>query len=119
LEQHPKISWIKYAGLPNHPSHQLARKYLKDGFGSIFTFGVKGGMIAGKKLIEGVEMISHLANVGDAKSLILHPASTSHSQLSDKEQLAAGVTQDLVRLSIGIEYVDDIIKDLDQALRKI
>ena len=119
LKEHPKISWVKYAGLPDHPSHQLARKYLKDGFGSIFTFGVKGGIEAGKKLIEGVDLISHLANVGDAKTLILHPASTSHSQLSDKEQLAAGLTPDLVRLSIGIEYVDDIIEDLDQALRKI
>ncbi len=119
LKKHPKISWVKYAGLPDHPSHQLARKYLKGGFGSIFTFGVKGGIEAGKKLIERVELISHLANVGDAKSLILHPASTSHSQLSDKEQLAAGVTPDLVRLSIGIEHVDDIIEDLDQALRII
>jgi len=119
LKEHPKILWVKYAGLPDHPSHQLARKYLKDGFGSIFTFGVKGGIEAGKKLIEEVDLISHLANVGDAKTLILHPASTSHSQLSDKEQLAGGVTPDLVRLSIGIEYVDDIIEDLDQALRKI
>ena len=119
LKEHPKILWVKYAGLPDHPSHQLARKYLKEGFGSIFTFGVKGGIEAGKKLIEEVDLISHLANVGDAKTLILHPASTSHSQLSDKEQLAGGVTPDLVRLSIGIEYVDDIIEDLDQALRKI
>jgi len=111
--------WVKYAGLPDHPSHQLARKYLKEGFGSIFTFGVKGGIEAGKKLIEEVDLISHLANVGDAKTLILHPASTSHSQLSDKEQLAAGLTPDLVRLSIGIEHVGDIIEDLDQALRKI
>ena len=119
LKEHPKILWVKYAGLPDHPSHQLARKYLKEGFGSIYTFGVKGGIEAGKKLIEEVDLISHLANVGDAKTLILHPASTSHSQLSDKEQLAAGLTPDLVRLSIGIEYVDDIIEDLDQALRKI
>jgi O-acetylhomoserine (thiol)-lyase len=119
LKEHPKISWVKYAGLPDHSSHQLARKYLKNGFGSIFTFGVKGGIEAGKKLIEGVDMISHLANVGDAKTLILHPASTSHSQLSDKEQLAAGLTPDLVRLSIGIEHIGDIIEDLNQALRKI
>ena len=119
LKKHPKISWVKYAGLTDHPSHQLARKYLKDGFGSIFTFGVKGGIEAGKKMIEEVELISHLANVGDAKTLILHPASTSHSQLSDNERLAAGVTPDLVRLSIGIEHVDDIIEDLDQALRII
>ncbi len=119
LKVHPKVSWVKYAGLPDFPSHQLARKYLKNGFGSIFTFGIKGGMEAGKKLIEKVNLISHLANVGDAKTLILHPASTSHSQLSDKEQLAAGITSDLVRLSVGIECADDIIKDLNQALRKI
>ncbi len=119
LKEHPKVSWVKYTGLPDHPSHQLARKYLKDGLGSIFNFGAKGGIEAGKKLIEEVDMISHLANVGDAKTLILHPASTSHSQLSDKEQLTGGVTPDLVRLSIGIERVDDIIEDLDQALRKI
>ncbi|MFC2161008.1 O-acetylhomoserine aminocarboxypropyltransferase/cysteine synthase family protein [Acidobacteriota bacterium] len=119
LKNHPKVSWVKYAGLPDFPSHQLARKYLKNGFGSIFTFGVKGGIEAGKKLIEKVNLISHLANVGDAKTLILHPASTSHAQLSDKERLDAGVTPDLVRLSVGIERVDDIIKDLDQAFRKI
>lgn len=119
LKTHPKISWIKYAGLSDHPSHQLAKKYLSGGFGSIFTFGVKGGIESGKKLIERVELISHLANVGDAKTLILHPASTSHSQLSEKEQLAAGVTPDLVRLSVGIEYIDDIIADLSQALEKI
>ncbi len=119
LKKHPKVSWVKYSGLPDHPSHQLAQKYLIGGFGSIFTFGVKGGIEAGKKLIEAVELISHLANVGDAKTLILHPASTSHSQLSEKEQLAGGVTPDLVRLSIGIENVDDIIEDLKQALEKI
>ena len=119
LKKHPKVSWVKYSGLPDHPSHQLAQKYLAGGFGSIFTFGVKGGIEAGKKLIEAVEMISHLANVGDAKTLILHPATTSHSQLSEKEQLAGGVTPDLVRLSIGIENVDDIIGDLKQALEKI
>ena len=105
--------------MPDHPSHQLAKKYLSGGFGSIFTFGVKGGIEAGKKLIERVELISHLANVGDAKTLILHPASTSHSQLSEKDQLAAGVTPDLVRLSVGIEHIDDIIADLSQALEKI
>jgi len=119
LKEQPKVSWVKYAGLSDHASHQLAQKYLKDGFGSVFTFGVKGGMEAGKKLIENVNLISHLANVGDAKTLIIHPASTSHSQLSENEQLAASVTPDLVRLSVGIEYVDDIIKDLNQALYKI
>lgn len=119
LENHPKISWVKYAGLPEHPSHQLAQKYLNGGFGSIFTFGVKGGIEAGKALIENVVLISHLANVGDAKTLILHPASTSHSQLSEEEQQAAGVTPDLVRLSVGIEDASDIIADLDQALEKV
>jgi len=119
LENHPKISWVKYAGLPEHPSHQLAQKYLNGGFGSIFTFGVKGGIEAGKSLIENVALISHLANVGDAKTLILHPASTAHSQLSEEEQQAAGVTPDLVRLSVGIEDASDIIADLEQALEKV
>jgi O-acetylhomoserine (thiol)-lyase len=113
------VSWVAYAGLPDHPTHQVARKYLDGGFGSVFTFGVKGGIEAGKALIENVRLISHLANVGDAKTLILHPASTSHSQLSEEERQAAGVTPDLVRLSVGIEDVRDIIADLDQALEKV
>ncbi len=116
LSDHPKVAWVSYTGLPDHPSHALARKYLRGGFGSIFTIGVKGGLDAGRRVIEGVRLISHLANVGDAKSLILHPASTSHSQLSEAERLAAGITPDLVRLSVGIEHADDIIADLDQAL---
>lgn len=119
LKNHPKISWVKYAGLPEHPSHPRAIKYLTNGFGSIFTFGVKGGKEAGKKVIENVKLISHLANVGDAKTLILHPASTSHSQLSEADQISAGVTADLIRLSVGIENVEDIISDLKQALEKI
>jgi O-acetylhomoserine (thiol)-lyase len=119
LAAHPKVAWVSYAGLPGHPSHDLARKYLKGGFGSIFTFGVKGGIEAGKKVIESVELISHLANVGDAKTLILHPASTSHSQLSEADRRAAGVTPDLIRLSVGIEHAGDIIADLDRALAKI
>ena len=118
LRGHPKVSWVAYAGLPDHPSHVLAKKYLRGGFGSIFTFGVKGGIEAGKRMIENVHLISHLANVGDAKTLILHPASTSHSQLSEEARLASGVTPDLVRISVGIEYVDDIIADLDSALSK-
>jgi O-acetylhomoserine (thiol)-lyase len=116
LKAHPKVAWVSYTGLPDHPSHELARKYLRGGFGSIFTFGVRGGPEAGRRLIESVRLISHLANVGDAKTLILHPASTSHAQLSEAERLAAGITPDLVRLSVGIEHVDDIIADLDQAL---
>ncbi len=119
LASHPKVAWVSYAGLPGHPSHELARKYLKGGSGSIFTFGVKGGIEAGKKVIEGVKLISHLANVGDAKTLILHPASTSHSQLSEEDRRRAGVTPDMIRLSVGIEYADDIIADLDQALARI
>lgn len=119
LEKHPKIIWVKYAGLDSHPSHRLALKYLEGGFGSVFTFGVKGGLTAGQKLIENVKLISHLANVGDAKTLILHPASTSHSQLSEEEQQQAGVSQDLIRLSVGLEHIDDIIGDLDQALAKL
>jgi len=118
LESHPGISWVKYAGLPGHPSHSLAQKYLEGGFGSIFTFGIKGGLKAGRRLIENVELISHLANVGDAKTLILHPASTSHSQLSQEEQIVAGVTPDLIRISVGLEHADDIIADLDRALQK-
>jgi len=118
LEKHPKVAWVTYTGLPNHPSYKLAQKYLRGGFGSIFAFGVKGGSEAGRAVIENVRIISHLANVGDAKTLILHPASTSHSQLSKEDQLAAGITPDLVRLSVGIEHVEDIIADLDQALAK-
>lgn len=116
LKSHPKVAWVSYAGLPEHPSYRLAKKYLRGGFGSIFTFGVKGGAESGKRVIESVKLISHLANVGDSKSLILHPASTSHAQLSAKEQEAAGVTPDMVRLSVGTEHVDDIIADLDRAL---
>jgi len=119
LASHPKVAWVSYAGLPGHPSHDLALKYLKGGAGSIFTFGVKGGIAAGKKVIESVELISHLANVGDAKTLILHPASTSHSQLSEADRQAAGVTADLIRLSVGIEHAGDIIADLDRALARI
>jgi O-acetylhomoserine (thiol)-lyase len=110
---------VAYAGLPQHPSHGLAKKYLKGGFGSIFTFGVKGGAESGKRVIENVRLISHLANVGDSKTLILHPASTSHAQLSAEEQLAAGVTPDLVRLSVGTEHISDLIDDLEAALAGI
>jgi OAH/OAS sulfhydrylase len=118
LKAHPKVAWVSYTGLPDHPSHELGRKYLRGGFGSIFTFGVKGGSEAGRRVIENVRLISHLANVGDAKTLILHPASTSHSQLSEEERQAAGITPDLVRLSVGVEHPDDIIADLDQALSR-
>jgi len=117
LQQHPLVSWVNYPGLPGHPSHELAKKYLPKGPGSIFTFGIKGGYEAGRRFINSVKLFSLLANVGDAKSLVIHPASTTHQQLTPEEQLAAGVTPDLIRLSIGIENVEDLKADLDQALR--
>ena len=116
LEKNPAVTWVKYPGLESSPYRGLARKYLPKGCGSIVTFGIKGGMDAGRKLIDSVQLFSHLANLGDAKSLIIHPASTTHQQLTDEQQLEAGVTKDLVRLSVGIEDVEDIIWDLDQAI---
>ena len=119
LEKHPNVSWVNYPGLPSHPSHDLAKKYHHRGqYGAILGFGIKGGMEAGKKFIEGLKLFSHLANIGDAKSLVIHPASTTHQQLTPAEQLATGVTDDFVRLSVGIENIDDITGDLDQALRR-
>ncbi|MDD2706547.1 MAG: O-acetylhomoserine aminocarboxypropyltransferase [Verrucomicrobiae bacterium] len=117
LQQHPRVSWVNYPGLPSHPTHALAKKYLSHGFGSIFGFGIKGGLQAGIKFINSVKLLSHLANIGDAKSLVIHPASTTHQQLSPEEQLASGVTPDFIRLSIGLETIEDIIEDLDQALK--
>jgi O-acetylhomoserine (thiol)-lyase len=117
LEQHPLVTWVTYPGLPKHPSHQIAAKYLRRGFGGIVGFGLKGGLDAGRKFINSVKLLSHLANIGDAKSLVIHPASTTHQQLSAAEQGAAGVTPDYVRLSIGLEDVEDIKADLDQALK--
>jgi len=119
LEKHPNVSWVNYPGLPSHPSHDLAKRYHHRGlYGAILGFGIKGGVAAGKKFIESLKLFSHLANIGDAKSLVIHPASTTHQQLTPAEQLATGVTDDFVRLSVGIENIDDIIGDLDQALRK-
>jgi O-acetylhomoserine (thiol)-lyase len=119
LEKHPNVSWVNYPGLTTHPSYALAKKYHhRDLYGAILGFGIKGGMEAGKKFIDHLKLFSHLANIGDAKSLVIHPASTTHQQLTPAEQLATGVTDDFVRLSVGIENVDDIIADLDQALRK-
>jgi len=119
LEKHPNVSWVNYPGLPSHPTHALAKRYHHRGlYGAILGFGIKGGVAAGKKFIESLKLFSHLANIGDAKSLVIHPASTTHQQLTPAEQLATGVTDDFVRLSVGIENVDDIIADLDQALRK-
>ena len=116
LEDHPAVAWVSYAGLPSSTSHRNKNKYFPDGCGSVFTFGLKGGYDAGVRLVEGCELFSHLANVGDTRSLILHPASTTHRQLSEEQQVAAGAGPDVVRLSVGIETVDDLIRDLDQAL---
>jgi O-acetylhomoserine (thiol)-lyase len=116
LESHPAVSWVSYPGLASHPQHELAAKYHTHGYGAILGFGIKGGLEAGKQLIRHIELFSHLANIGDAKSLIIHPASTTHSQLSPDEQYETGVTPDFVRLSIGLETIEDLIEDLDQAL---
>lgn len=117
LEQHPQVNWVIYPGLESHPQHALAKKYFRGGYGGMMGFGIKGGVEAGARLINSLKLITHLANVGDAKSLIIHPASTTHQQLSEEELRAGGVTPDFVRFSVGIEHVDDIIADLDQALR--
>jgi O-acetylhomoserine (thiol)-lyase len=116
LDADPRVSWVSYAGLKDSPHHELARKYLPQGPGAVFTFGVAGGRDAGSAFIERLQMVSHLANVGDAKTLVLHPASTTHQQLTDEQLSAGGVTADMVRLSVGLEDLDDIIWDLDQAL---
>ena len=119
LEKHPKVSWVSYPGLESHSSHELAKKYLKSGSGAIIGFGIKGGASECKKFIEGLEVFSHLANIGDAKSLVIHPASTTHEQLSKEEQAACGVTEDFIRLSIGIEDEKDLISDIKQALSEV
>ena len=116
LETRDDVAWVSYPGLESHPSHKLAKRYLTGGFGGIVTFGVKGGVEAGRKLIDNVQIFSLLANVGDAKSLIIHPASTTHSQLEPEEQASTGVTADLIRLSVGLEHIDDLLADLGQAL---
>ena len=117
LKDHPAVTWVNYPGLPDSPYYGLAKKYLPRGAGSIFTFGIKGGKEAGIRFIEGVEFLSHLANVGDAKTLVIHPASTTHRQLSEDEQAEAGVNPEMVRISVGLETLDDILWDIDQALR--
>jgi O-acetylhomoserine (thiol)-lyase len=117
LQGHPKVRWVNYPGLPDHPTYELAKKYHRNGmYGAILGFGIEGGLEAGKRFIDGLELHSLLANVGDAKSLVIHPASTTHSQLSVDEQKSTGVTEDYVRLSVGLESVEDIVYDLDQAL---
>ncbi|NNL77233.1 MAG: O-acetylhomoserine aminocarboxypropyltransferase/cysteine synthase [Desulfobacterales bacterium] len=119
LKAHPKVNWVRYPGLEDDPTYPVARKYLKNGFGGMVVFGIEGGLAAGAKFVEGLKLFSHLANVGDAKSLVLHPSSTSHSQLSEDQQKASGLTPDLIRLSIGIEHIDDIVGDLDYAFSKV
>jgi len=116
LKKHPKVEWVNFVGLPEHPYHENAKKYLQNGFGSVLSFGVKGGKAAGEKFINSVKLASHLANIGDAKTLVLHPASTSHSQLSEKALKSAGATPETVRVSVGIEHIEDIIADFEQAL---
>jgi len=116
LKKHPKVAWVRYPGLPDDPTYALASKYLKNGFGGMVVFGVKGGYDSAVKVIDNIKLFSHLANVGDAKSLILHPSSTSHSQLTEQQQRESGLTPDLVRLSIGLEHIDDLVEALDAAL---
>ncbi|MGG5181089.1 homocysteine synthase [Bacillus sp. MM09(2025)] len=118
LQDHPLVDWVSYPGLESHESYELAKTYLPKGQGAILTFGIRGGREAGKKLIDSVKLFSHLANVGDSKSLIIHPASTTHQQLSEAEQKATGVTPELIRLSVGTEAIEDIIADLEQAITK-
>ena len=119
LKTHPKVTWVRYPGLEDDPTHPIAKKYLKKGFGGMVVFGIKGGLEEGKTFVDNLKLFSHLANVGDAKSLVLHPSTTSHSQLSEEQQKAGGLTPDLVRLSIGIEHIDDILEALEQAFSKV
>lgn len=118
LKKHPLVNWVTYPGLEDDPNHAVAAKYLKHGFGGMIGFGIKGGLEAGKRFIDSVQLLSHLANIGDAKSLVIHPASTTHQQLSREEQEETGVTADYIRLSVGLEDVEDITADIDQALKK-
>ncbi len=119
LSKHPKIEWVRYPGLSRDPMNRLQKTYLKGKGGPLVVIGLKGGRAAGEKMINSLKLFSHVANVGDAKSLAIHPASTTHSQLSDEEQIETGLPPELVRLSVGIEHIDDIIKDLNQALAQI
>lgn len=119
LQNQPQVSWVLYPGLTDHPSHFLAKRYLQYGFGALVSFGIKGGLQAGRKFIDNLKLFSHLANIGDAKSLAIHPASTTHAQLSSEEQKLSGVKPDMIRLSIGLEHINDIMQDLEQALQKV
>ncbi|MEZ6076129.1 MAG: PLP-dependent transferase [Pirellulaceae bacterium] len=117
LEEHPLVNWVNYPGLPSHPSYEMSRKYLPKGAGAVLGFGIEGGLQAGKKFIEACRLVSHLANIGDAKTLVIHPASTTHSQQTAEQLAAAGVSDDYVRVSVGLEDIEDIIADLEQALQ--
>jgi O-acetylhomoserine (thiol)-lyase len=119
LEKHSQVTWVSYPGLTSHPYHAAAKKYLRNGFGGVLSFGIAGGYEAGKRFIDATQLLSHLANVGDSKSLVIHPSSTTHQQLSPEEQAASGVTPDLVRISLGVEHIDDIKEDIDQALAAV
>jgi O-acetylhomoserine (thiol)-lyase len=119
LGEHPDVSWVSYPGLENHPSHQRAAQYLRNGFGCVLTFGIRGGAAAGREFIDGVQLASHLANVGDAKTLVIHPASTTHQQLTDTEQVASGVSPDLVRVSVGFEHIEDIKTDFARSFGRV
>jgi O-acetylhomoserine (thiol)-lyase len=117
LASHPQVTWVKYAGLPDHPDHALVKKYMKGQASGILTFGVKGGRKAGEKFLDALKLIIRLVNIGDARSLATHPASTTHRQLDPAELAKAGVSEDMVRLSIGLEHIDDLKEDIDQALK--
>ena len=117
LEKHPNVAWLSYPGLEDHPSHQLAKRYLPRGFGGVLSFGVKGGSAAGSQVVDNFKLISNLANVGDSKTLAIHPWSTTHEQLSDREKGDSGVTEDLIRISVGTEHIDDIIQDFEQSFK--
>jgi len=119
LNDHDKVSWVSYAGLPSDPYYELGQKYLNDGAGAVLTFGIKGGYLAGIQMVENMELFSHLANIGDTRSLIIHPSSTTHRQLEEEQQVAAGAGPDVIRLSIGIENIDDIVADLAQSLSRV
>ncbi len=119
LSAHPQVAWVTYPGLPTHPHHERAKKILKNGYGAVLSFGIKGGAAAGKKFIDSVKLASHLANVGDAKTLVIHPASTTHSQLSEAEQKSAGVAPDLIRVSVGLEHIEDIQEDFSEAFAAV
>lgn len=119
LEKQPGVGWVNYPGLPQHPSYARAKQYLRHGFGAVLSFGIRGGQAAGCVFIDNVKLASHLANIGDAKTLIIHPSSTTHQQLNEQEQRATGVTPDLIRVSVGIEHIEDIKEDFARAFRQV